>query len=139
MAIFQPDYVGDFYVARGIVWAVNNGAQVLNNSWGGLGYGQLVKEAFDYALANGVVVVASAGNSYKDEVRTPAGYPGIIASAAADGNRNKTDFSTYGRHISSAAPAWTSSWPTPPGSGAATASSPERPSPAPTPPRRPPW
>lgn len=104
VAIFQPSYVGDFYVARGIVWAVNNGAQVLNNSWGGLGYGNLVKEAFDYALANGVVVVASAGNSSKDEVRTPAGYPGIIASAAADGNRNKTDFSTHGRHISSAAP-----------------------------------
>jgi subtilisin family serine protease len=104
VAIFQPNYVGDFYTARGIVWAVNNGAQVLNNSWGGLGYGNLVKEAFDYALANGVVVVASAGNSYKDEVRTPAGYPGIIASAAADGNRNKTNFSTYGRHISSAAP-----------------------------------
>lgn len=104
VAIFQPDYVGDFYVARGIVWAVNNGAQVLNNSWGGLGYGNLVKEAFDYALANGVLVVASAGNSSKDEVRTPAGYPGIIASVAADGNRNKTDFSTYGRHVSSAAP-----------------------------------
>ncbi|KGQ21020.1 S8 family serine peptidase [Thermus filiformis] len=104
VAIFQPSYVGDFYVARGIVWAVNQGAQVLNNSWGGLGYGNLVKEAFDYALQNGVVVVASAGNSYKDEVRTPAGYPGIIASAAADGNRKKTDFSTYGRHISSAAP-----------------------------------
>lgn len=104
VAIFQPNYVGDFYTARGIVWAVNRGAQILNNSWGGLGYGNLVKEAFDYALANGVVVVASAGNSYKDEVRTPAGYPGIIASAAADGNRNKTNFSTYGRHISSAAP-----------------------------------
>ncbi|AEV17057.1 Serine protease, subtilase [Thermus sp. CCB_US3_UF1] len=104
VAIFQPNYVGDFYVARGIVWAVNNGAQVLNNSWGGLGYGNLVKEAFDYALANGVVVVASAGNSYKDEVRTPAGYPGIIASVAADGNRNKADFSTFGRHVSSAAP-----------------------------------
>ncbi|WP_038055454.1 S8 family serine peptidase [Thermus amyloliquefaciens] len=104
VAIFQPNYVGDFYVARGIVWAVNNGAQVLNNSWGGLGYGNLVKEAFDYALANGVVVVASAGNSSKDEVRTPAGYPGIIASVAADGNRNKTDFSTFGRHVSSAAP-----------------------------------
>ncbi len=104
VAIFQPGYVGDFYVARGIIWAVNNGAQVLNNSWGGLGYGHLVKEAFDYALANGVVVVASAGNSSKDEVRTPAGYPGIIASVAADGNREKTDFSTYGRHVSSAAP-----------------------------------
>jgi subtilisin family serine protease len=104
VAIFQPNYVGDFYTARGIVWAVDNGAQVLNNSWSGLGYFRLVKEAFDYALANGVVVVASAGNSYKDEVHIPAGYPGVIASAAADGNRNKTDFSTYGRHISSAAP-----------------------------------
>ncbi|WP_117237988.1 S8 family serine peptidase [Thermus sediminis] len=104
VAIFQPNYVGDFFTARGVVWAVNHGAQILNNSWGGLGYGNLVKEAFDYALANGVVVVASAGNSYKDEVRTPAGYPGIIASVAADGNRNKTNFSTYGRHVSSAAP-----------------------------------
>lgn len=104
VAIFQDEYVGDFYVARGIVWAVEQGAQVLNNSWGGLGYSSLLKEAFDYALAKGVVVVASAGNSYKDEVHTPAGHPGIIASAAADGNREKTDFSTYGRHISSAAP-----------------------------------
>jgi subtilisin family serine protease len=104
VAIFQPSYVGDFPTARGIVWAVNRGARVLNNSWGGLGYGNLVKEAFDYALANGVVVVASAGNSFKDEVRTPAGYPGLIASAAADANRNKTAFSTFGRHISSAAP-----------------------------------
>jgi len=64
VAIFQPSYVGDFPTARGIVWAVNRGARVLNNSWGGLGYGNLVKEAFDYALANGVVVVASAGNSF---------------------------------------------------------------------------
>lgn len=104
VAIFQPDYVGIFYTARGIVWAVNHGAQVLNNSWGGLRYSSLLKEAFDYALANGVVVVASAGNTYRDEVLSPAGHPGIIASAAADGNREKTAFSTYGRHISSAAP-----------------------------------
>ncbi len=32
--IFNPDYIGDFDVADGIVWAVDNGADVLSNSWG---------------------------------------------------------------------------------------------------------
>ena len=99
VAIFQPDYVGDFYVAKGVVWATNNGAQVLNNSWGGSGYGNVVKAAFDYALSKGVVVVASAGNAYNDENRYP-----VIASGAANGEREKTYFSTFGRHISTVAP-----------------------------------
>ena len=104
VAIFQPNYVGDFYVAKGVVWATNNGAQVLNNSWGGSGYGIIVKTAFDYALSKGVVVVASAGNDYNDEIRYPAGYPGIIPSGAASGDREKTYFSSFGRHISTVAP-----------------------------------
>jgi len=56
-------YVGDDYAAKGIIWAVNNGANVLSNSWGGAGYSQTLKDAFDYALERGVVVVAAAGNS----------------------------------------------------------------------------
>ncbi len=104
VAIFQPGFVGLFPAARGIVWSVNEGAHVLNNSWGGLGYSHLLKEAFDYALEAGRVVVASAGNSYKDEIRYPAGYPGIIASAAAQAGRRPAAFTTMGRHISSAAP-----------------------------------
>lgn len=103
-AIFQPGYVGDYLVARSVIWSVNQGAQVLNNSWGGLGYSPLVKQALDYALERNVTVVVSAGNSYREEWRNPAQLPGVIASAALDINNEKSGFSTYGRHISVAAP-----------------------------------
>ncbi|SMB96169.1 S8 family serine peptidase [Deinococcus hopiensis] len=103
-AIFEPGFIGDYYVARGVIWSVNQGVQVLNNSWGGLGYAPLVKEAFDYALERNVVVVVSAGNSAREEWRNPAQLPGVIASAALDINNDKASFSTFGRHISVAAP-----------------------------------
>lgn len=103
-AIFQPGFIGDYFVARAIIWSVNQGSQVLNNSWGGLGYSPLLKQAFDYALERNVTVVVSAGNSAREEWRNPAQLPGVIASAALDINNNKAGFSTFGRHISVAAP-----------------------------------
>lgn len=103
-AIFAPGYVGQYYVARAVIWSVNQGSQVLNNSWGGTGYSPLLKEAFDYALERNVTVVVSAGNTAREEWRNPAQLPGVIASAALDINNNKAGFSTSGRHVSVAAP-----------------------------------
>ncbi|AXH00394.1 peptidase S8 (plasmid) [Deinococcus wulumuqiensis] len=103
-AIFQPGFIGDYLVARSVIWTVNQGAQVINNSWGGTGYSPLLKQAFDYALERNITVVVSAGNSYREEWRNPAQLPGVIASAALDINNEKAGFSTYGRHISVAAP-----------------------------------
>ncbi|WP_019586498.1 S8 family serine peptidase [Deinococcus apachensis] len=103
-AIFEPEFVGDYYVARAAIWSVNQGSQVLNNSWGGLGYSPLVKQAFDYALERNVTVVASAGNTAREEWRNPSQYPGLISSAALDINNNKAGFSTFGRNVSVAAP-----------------------------------
>lgn len=104
VAIFNPGYVGEFAVARGIIWSVNNGARVINNSWGGgLSFG-IIKASFDYAMSHNVVIVASMGNSFKDEAQYPAALPGVMASGAADASRRKVTFSTSGRHISSSAP-----------------------------------
>lgn len=98
------EYSGDASVAQGIVWAVGHGANILNNSWGGGGYGQVLKDAFDYALSHGVVVVASAGNDYRDAFHLPAGLPGVIAVAATNPYDQKTNFSTYGPWVALSAP-----------------------------------
>ena len=83
-------YVGDDEVAEGIIWAVNNGADILQNSWGGWGYSYTLKEAFDYALDRDVVVTVSAGNDHTDQhVHYPSGYPGIIQVAAVEFNGGK--------------------------------------------------
>ncbi|QTA37201.1 S8 family serine peptidase [Thermosipho ferrireducens] len=78
-------YVGDDEVAEGIIWAVDNGADILQNSWGGWGYSYTLKSAFDYALDKNVVVTVSAGNSHTDQhLLYPAGYPGIIQVGAVE-------------------------------------------------------
>lgn len=104
VVMFNPGSYGSFYIALGAVWATNNGARVINNSWGGgVSFGA-VKDAFDYAMANGTTVVASMGNTYHDEFQYPAALPGLIASGALDASNRKVTFSTSGRHISSSAP-----------------------------------
>jgi subtilisin family serine protease len=106
VSIFNPGFVGGFAVARGIVWAVNNGAKVQNHSWGGGGADLNLKQAFDYALANGVVMVASSGNSYLDQLQLPATYPGVMVSGAAKPGKERHTFSNYGRYVSTVAPGY---------------------------------
>lgn len=109
--IFSPDsnrnswgYVGDFGVAKGIVAAVDYGANVLSNSWGGKGYSATLKSAIDYALTHRVVFVAAMMNTSKDEVEYPAAYPGVIAVGATTPHNERADFSTTGGWISVGAP-----------------------------------
>uniref|UniRef100_A0A7V4CNP7 Peptidase S8 n=3 Tax=Fervidobacterium pennivorans TaxID=93466 RepID=A0A7V4CNP7_FERPE len=101
-------YVGDDYAAKGIIWAVNHGAKILNNSWGGAGYSQTLKDAFDYALERGVVVVAAAGNSKAiQSYQYPANYPGVIQVGAVEfngGDYTVADFSSGSPMISVCAP-----------------------------------
>ena len=103
--IFNPDYIGDYAVADGIVWAVDNGADVLSNSWGGGGYSNILKDAFDYALRKNVVVVASSGNDTTDQFwHYPSAYTGVIGVAASDARDEITTFSSRGEYVSVAAP-----------------------------------
>lgn len=103
--IFNPSYIGDYAVADGIVWAVDNGADVLSNSWGGGGYSNILKDAFDYALKNNVVVVASSGNDTTDQFwHYPSAYTGVIGVAASDARDEITTFSSRGEYVSVAAP-----------------------------------
>lgn len=93
-------------VARGIVWAVDNGATVVNLSLGGTTPSALLSTAIDYALARDVVVVAASGNSGKDGDPTlyPAATPGVIAVGAISQDGTRPDFSSSGPHLALAAP-----------------------------------
>ena len=98
-------YVGDEYVADAIIWAVDHGADIISNSWGGPGYSQLLKDAIDYALRKGVIVIAAAGNEHTQQHHFyPAAYPGVIAVGASDVNDEVADFSSRGDYLSVVAP-----------------------------------
>ncbi len=87
-------------LAEGIRWAADHGADVINLSLGDdsetAHHEAAEDEAVQYALARGVVVVASAGNGGQDgdRVSYPAAYPGVIAVTAVDRAGTKAPFST---------------------------------------------
>lgn len=90
-------------ILRGVVYAVDNGADVLSCSWGSYDL-NAVKEVIDYAQSQGAVVVAAAGNDNSDSPQYPAAYDNVIAVAATDANDNRTYFTNYGDWIHVAAP-----------------------------------
>ncbi len=102
--IFDPSFVGDYEAAVAILEAVDYGAQVLNNSWGGKAFSQTLQAAVAYALANDAVFVVSMGNDHMDEIMFPAAYPGAIGVGATNPDDRKADFSTTGGYISVSAP-----------------------------------
>lgn len=93
-------------VAKGILYAVQNGAKVVNLSLGFTTRSSLLEDAIKTALNAGVIVVAASGNSgNKDNlVEYPAGYSGVIAVGSIDSTIVRSFFSSYGPHISVVAP-----------------------------------
>lgn len=98
-------------LAQAIVWATDNGAQFINLSVGGIGFGHdtTLADAISYAFNKNVVIVAAAGN----DVAATGGnldqnpvfpicddnnYNMVIGVAATDQNDFKPDFSNYGKN-----------------------------------------
>ncbi|GAB1694893.1 hypothetical protein KRM28CT15_66960 [Krasilnikovia sp. M28-CT-15] len=78
-------------VAKGVRWAVDHGARVINLSLGGNGASAALAAALDYAFAKDVVVVACTGNasaSPSSGVWYPAREPGVIAVAGMERDGN---------------------------------------------------
>jgi type VII secretion-associated serine protease mycosin len=91
-------------VARGITWAVDHGAEVVNVSLGG-GYSSAVDLAVDYAEQQGVVVVAAAGNAGPSGARNyPAALDDVLAVASHDQGGGISSFSTQGNYVDLSAP-----------------------------------
>ncbi|MDH5545567.1 MAG: S8 family serine peptidase [Gammaproteobacteria bacterium] len=98
------DSTGNAYlsdIAQGIAWAANNGAKVINISYGVSGSKTVDDAALAFRDLGGVVFV-SAGNSGTD-----LGYSdqqGLIAVSASDSNDNITSWSSFGNYVDLIAP-----------------------------------
>ncbi len=95
-----------FHVAEGLVWAVDNGAHVVNMSLGTESKEAAIPltQAIKYALARNVVVVVAAGNNASDTPMYPAATPGVISVGSVDMQRNLSSFSNFGSWVSLVAP-----------------------------------
>jgi subtilisin family serine protease len=84
-----------------IEYAVAEGADVLNNSWGGPGFSQALENAIEAANAAGVLFVAAAGNESNNtdrEANYPSNYdvPNVVSVAAIDRRGSLAAFSNFG-------------------------------------------
>ena len=91
-------------LALAIHWAVDHQANVINLSLGDPAPDPVMEEAVDYAYAQGVTVVAAAGNTGRPGVLYPAAYPHAIAIAATDANNRLAWFSSSGPEVDVTAP-----------------------------------
>ena len=97
-------------IIAAIEWAVDNGIQVTNNSYGSGGHpGTIVEAAFDRAYAQGVLHIAAAGNSgscagTENNVGYPARFASVVAVAATNALDDRACFSSTGPGVEIAAP-----------------------------------
>lgn len=97
-------YLQNDDVAAAIVYAADNGAQVINMSWGDTVNAFIIEDAVAYAYARGCVMVAAAGNKGTVGSWYPAGLKTVISVAWLTKERQLNGDSNFGATIDIAAP-----------------------------------
>ncbi|MED3648292.1 S8 family peptidase [Halalkalibacterium halodurans] len=93
-----------FEVAKGIYWATDHGAKVINMSLGDYYHSDALRDAVKYAYDHDVVLIAASGNDNVEDPLYPAIYEEVLTVAAVDDTRNRAFFSNFGKHIDVTAP-----------------------------------
>ena len=99
-------------VADGINWAVNNGADVLSNSWGFSSCTTNISSitaAFNNAATNGrgglgCIILVASGNDFGSCVSYPADLPSVTAVGGISGDGQRSNYSNYGPALDIVAP-----------------------------------
>lgn len=88
----------------GIIYCVNNGANIISLSFGSYWYSSYEQTIINNAWDNGVMIFAAAGNDNSTAFHYPSAYNNVISVAATEQNDQKASFSNYGTSIDICAP-----------------------------------
>jgi len=99
-------------LARGIIWAAEQGARVINVSLGGRADSQLLRRACQLAARQGALIVSPAGNDNHSVLAVPARYPEVLAVASTNADdiglvtnlSHRVDVAASGENIVSSVP-----------------------------------
>ncbi|HGE70578.1 TPA: T9SS type A sorting domain-containing protein [Candidatus Poribacteria bacterium] len=97
--IFEDDDL-----ASAIVYAVENGAKIINMSWGDDDMSFIIRDVTEYAYKNGCILVGAAGNDNEQKIIYPAKFNHVISVGATNKADKKASFSNYGIGIDILAP-----------------------------------
>ncbi|MFQ5797155.1 MAG: S8 family serine peptidase [Bacteroidota bacterium] len=89
---------------EGIVYAADNGADVINCSWGSSDFSQVSRDIIQYATDKGSLVVGAAGNESSSADHYPSGYPHALSVASVGTTDKKSSFTNFGTGIDVTAP-----------------------------------
>lgn len=96
-------------IIEGIDWAIRKNVDIINMSLGTTSDSEALRQVIDKANKQGILVVASAGNSGNsagtdNSMAYPARYDSVISVGATDANNRRTNFSSTGVYLDVMAP-----------------------------------
>lgn len=92
-------------ITQAVLYAVDNGADVINMSLSGSGFDPDLQDAINYAVQNNVVVVAASGNNGSDVANYfPGGMDNVISVGAVNPDNSRSYYSNYGSKLDLVAP-----------------------------------
>jgi len=102
----STDDEGVPHAYEGVLYAINNGADIINMSWGRQdgGPSQFEQDVMTVGADAGIALVSSAGNDGNAGLSYPPSYNGVLSVAATDDQDVKAGFSDWGPTVDLAAP-----------------------------------
>ncbi|HSW42484.1 MAG TPA: S8 family serine peptidase [Patescibacteria group bacterium] len=105
VTVLGADGIGqDSDIIEGVVWAADNGADVILMAFSAIGYSASLQAAVDYAWSSGAVLVAASGNDGSSVPAFPAGHRGVMGVSSTDASDALAAGSNYGEAVFLGAP-----------------------------------
>jgi subtilisin family serine protease len=98
------DYAQWSDVAAAVMYAADNGAQIINISICGDSDSATLDSAMDYAWNKGCIIFAAAGNNGTAAMVYPAACVNVVSVAATQQGGTMASFSTFGSWVDTSAP-----------------------------------